>query len=111
MIFLAEQTSYYIDYYMLKRVFPERVYEKVWDDNHKFMFERHLYSEDFFRFIKEVCNCIELPDLSQKNLLNFIYKNHKAIPEETQAIYKNLIQIISILNFHLLAKAHDNSVT
>ena len=96
---------------MLKRIFPERIYKKVWEDNHNFMFERHLYDEDFFKFIKEVCNCIELPDLSPtKNMSNHIYKNYKDISEDRRSIYKKIIQMISVLNFHLLAKAHDNNV-
>lgn len=52
-----------IDYYNLKRFVPANIYKKVWEDNHKFMFERHIYNDEFFKFINDVCNILKLPQM------------------------------------------------
>ena len=33
---------------------PNQIYQKVFEDNHKFTFENDVYSPDFFKFILEV---------------------------------------------------------
>ena len=74
------------------------------------MFERHLYNEDFFKFIKEVCGASKMPELSPQNVSNFIYLGHKEIPEQSKHGYLNIIKILANLIYSLLAKARDNNV-
>ena len=73
------------------------------------MFERHIYSEDFFSFIKEVCESLQLPPTGQYNLA--VHPLHVSLNQETKQLLGNLIQILSRLIFHLLAKAQENNVT
>ena len=74
------------------------------------MFERHLYNEDFFKFIKEVCNAIKMPELNSENVHEFIFKGYKEIPEKSKQSYLTIIKILANLIYSLLAKASDNNV-
>lgn len=76
------------------------------------MFERHIYTEDFFKFVKEICNTFKIPDevLSQQPV-NFIYPKHNLLSSEVKQSMLNLIKILSELVFYLLARAYDNNVT
>ena len=74
------------------------------------MFERHLYNEDFFKFIKEVCNAIKMPALTSQNVRNFIYQGFKEIPEKSKQSYLTIIKILANLIYSLLARASDNKV-
>lgn len=42
-----------LEYNQFDKYIPQDLYHEIWWDNHKFMFEKHIYCEDFFRFIKE----------------------------------------------------------
>lgn len=86
--------NYFVDYYSLKRFIPSKVYQKVWEDNHKFMFERHIYTEDYFKFIKDVCNTL-------------IALN----PQNEPKLASNLEKMANFLTFliiYILARASDN---
>jgi len=101
--------NYLVDYYSIKRFVPARIYKKVWEDNHKFMFERHIYNDDFFRFFKEVCNSLKLPPLPP-NHVGQINPEHVNLSPETKKNIGGMINALSILIFNLLARAHDNNV-
>jgi len=102
--------NYYVDYYTFtKRFVPAAVYKKVWEDNHKFMFERHIFNEDFFKFIKDVTSSVKLPDFSPTPM-SPIYADYHLIPQETVFTIKNLVIILSQLIYNLLARASENSV-
>jgi len=100
--------NYNVDYYMLKKFVPARVYKKVWDDNHKFMFERHIYHEDFFKFIKDVCTTLKLPEMP-KDVITIIHPEHQLIHPDTAASVHKLVGIISFIIFNMLARARDNN--
>ena len=73
------------------------------------MFERHIYNEEFFKFIKQISNGLDLPDLNSNNTTNHIYNDHANIPYDKKQICHNLIRINGILIFNILARAHDNN--
>ena len=75
------------------------------------MFERHLYNDDFFKFIRDVCNAINLPELTDQNVKDSIYQGYKDIPEKSKESYLTIIKILANLVYSLLARAYDNSVT
>jgi ubiquitin carboxyl-terminal hydrolase 34 len=55
------QLNYEIPYDSFKRFVPSQLYKEVWLDNHQFMLEKHIYSDDFFAFFKEILTSIPLP--------------------------------------------------
>jgi len=102
-------TTYECDFFALKGFVPSSIYKKVWEGNHKFMFEQHIYNDDFFNFIKEVCNSLSLPP-SQQGAYSVIHPMHNTLDPETKQNVQNLIQILSHLIFHLLAKSQESDV-
>lgn len=74
------------------------------------MFERHLYNEEFFKFIREVGNAIRMPELTGQNVTNYIYQGFKEIPETSKQSYLAIIKILANLIYSLLARANDNNV-
>lgn len=97
-----------IDYYNIDKWIPPTVYNKVWNDNHKFMFERHLYNEDFFKFINDVCNVMNLPTMPQ-NHKGFIHPDHSKQTEESRKMIQNLIIALGNFIFYFLSRAYDNN--
>jgi len=73
------------------------------------MFEKHIYSDGFFGFIKDVCKSLHLPDVIQPTFY-IIHPEHTTVSQEIKENLFNLIQIISRLVFHLLAKSEENNV-
>ena len=74
------------------------------------MFERHLYNEEFFKFVREVGNLIRMPELTPQNVSNYIYQGYKDIPEKSKLSYLTVIKILANLIYSLMARANDNSV-
>ena len=76
------------------------------------MFERHIYTEDFFKFVKEVCNTLKLPDeILNTQTVNSVYPKHTLLSPEVKESMNGLTNILSVLVFYLLARAHGNNVT
>lgn len=73
------------------------------------MFERHINSEDFFNFVKEVCSCLQLPETNPQTYIT-VHPQHNTLSQETKQNVQFLIQILSKLIFGLLAKAQENNV-
>lgn len=97
---------YNCDYFMLKRFIPSNIYKKVWEENHKFMFERHLYNEDFFEFFKEICKSLTFPEVD-KTMVNFIMAGHNDVTTELKEMVLIVIAILSWMIFFVLAKSDD----
>jgi hypothetical protein len=80
------------------------------------MLERHIYSDDFFKFIRDLVGSIKLIDLysldpSTNNLkYNLIYEKHEEIPQDLKKTYIQFIRVLAKINFDVLARAHDNAV-
>ena len=109
-----------LDFYNLKKYIPKRIYKMAWEDNHKFMLERHLYCDDFFKFIKDIVASVKTPNLfyidnsvpqgnsSIKYML--VYDKWQSIDNNTQELYVSVIKILVKLILEILARAHDNGV-
>jgi len=50
------ETKFVVDYYSFRKYIPPKVYKEVWERNHEFMFERHIYNNRFFNFIYKLAN-------------------------------------------------------
>ena len=75
------------------------------------MFERHIYTDDFFRFVKDVCNTLKVPDeVTNQYPLNFIYPQHNTLSAQVKESIGSLTQVLAGLVVYLLARAHDNNV-
>ena len=108
-----------IDFNNLKKFIPKRIYKMVWEDNHKFMLERHLYCDDFFRFIKDIVQSVKTPSLlyidntnPQQSTIKYmlIYDKWQQVETQTQELYVSVIKILVKLILEILARAHDNGV-
>ena len=86
------------------------------------MLERHLYNEDFFRFAKEIIMAVERPAFSLENKVleggifqmstqSCFYRDFDQISVEKQHVYKNMVELLFKLIFHLLSHANDNAVS
>jgi hypothetical protein len=85
------------------------------------MLERHIYHDDFFKFIKDLILNVDVPsDLIRPQDINFnnpdqkfpelIYSDYKNIPEENQLLYKNVLEILLKMLFEVLAHAQETPV-
>lgn len=75
------------------------------------MLERHIYNDDFFRFIKEVCNTLKIPsEVYGQHPIGYIYPQHNQLSPQVKHSIGDLTHILSVLVFYLLARAHDNNV-
>jgi len=102
--------NYFCDFYKLQNHVSPTVYKSVWGDNHKFMFERHIYTDDFFKFVKEVCNTLKLPEeILNTQTVNSVYPKHNLLSPQIKESMNGLTNILSVLVFYLLARAHDNN--
>mmetsp|Transcript_29239 Transcript_29239/g.26663 ORF Transcript_29239/g.26663 Transcript_29239/m.26663 type:complete len:81 (+) Transcript_29239:1322-1564(+) len=75
------------------------------------MFERHIYNDTFFKFVKELCNILPLPEMPKDAPMGtFVHPDHGNIPQETKNNIKNLIHMLSLMIFYLLSRANDQSM-
>ncbi len=54
-----------IDYYSFKQFIPSNIHQEIWEDNHTFMSEKHLYNNQFFNFIQELIVICDVPPLEE----------------------------------------------
>jgi hypothetical protein len=100
-----------VDYYSFPRFIPSQVYKQVWGDNHKFMFERHIYNDSFFKFVKEICSVLQLPEVPKDAPLGtYVHPEHKAVTADTKKNIRNLVHMLSLLIFYILSRARDSSM-
>lgn len=78
-----------LEYPQIDKYIPAGLYYEVWMDNHRFMFERHAYSEDFFKFLRELSDGYTCPadfeklkNLDQVLPYEGIYVRYHEIPEQ-----------------------------
>ena len=72
--------------------------------------EKHLYSDQFFKFVNEIINGVVLPDIPQELLKEKFYPKYELQEISTRNVHKKLINIIYNLIFNLLSRVHDNDV-
>lgn len=51
-----------VPYYGFQENVPEDIFKKIWLDNNKFSFEKYIFSDEFFTFVREVMGSVKLPD-------------------------------------------------
>ncbi len=76
------------------------------------MLDKHIYSEEFFTFIKDIITCITVPSdyiYIKEYHFPIIYKNYQAIDQEKRRIFINILEFISKLAFDIVAKANDEN--
>ena len=39
--------------------------KEIWEDNHRFMFEMHVYTDKFFGFVKKIIDLLEIYELQE----------------------------------------------
>ncbi len=86
----------YVPFYSFKRGLPEKLMNFVWEDNNNFLFERQIYSVEFFRFVQEIIKDTYslLPTMKE---------------EEQQNVAKALTWIPAKMIFEVLSHAYQNN--
>lgn len=75
------------------------------------MFERHIYTEDFFKFVQEICNTLKIPaEIMAELPPNHIYPKRDLLSPQVKQSLESLVKILAELIFYLLARAYDNNV-
>ncbi|CAD8054531.1 unnamed protein product [Paramecium primaurelia] len=74
---------------MAKQFISDVLYGEIQHENHRFMMERHIYSDEFFRFVKEIAEVYPFP--RQYNLI----KNVDQLPQYF-GIYSNYLQVNNV---------------
>ena len=81
----------------------------VWNDNHEFMLEKHIYNEDFFRFIFEFFNNFPSFPFKSKDLpIPNYYPPHEAF-QSLKPLIKKSCQIILQYISEILYRANDKN--
>ena len=87
----------------------------VWNDNHEFMLEKHIYNEDFFRFILEFFNNFpSFPFRLKDAVIPNYYPPHEAFLSLKPLIKKScevLMQFISEILYRANDKNTLNEIT
>jgi hypothetical protein len=72
------------------------------------MFEKNLYNEEFFRFMKDIVGAITLPVLTRENSSKGYYNDHDKLSQENKQTYRRMIDLLCKVIFDLVLKAQDN---
>ena len=105
-----ENKQYLLDYFNIKPFVQKGIHQKVLQDNSSFMFERHLFNEQFFKFVSELLNSIKLPELTPSIYSIGYEPAYESIDKPQKRLFCQLIEIIYRLIYELLARATDNSL-
>ena len=88
---------------------PERFHSVVSKDNAKFMFERLLFSGEFFKFVGQILGIIELPTLTPNIYSLGFEPDFENQPLATRKLQEEMIEILFTLIYDILARANENS--
>ncbi|CAD8095799.1 unnamed protein product [Paramecium sonneborni] len=109
------ELSYKLDYKtMTQQHIPDSLYQEIWHDNHRFMMERHIYSDEFFRFVKEIGEAFPFPQdyiliTNPEQIPQYfgIYNNY----QQMQGVEKIecLLQNLTYVAIELIARSSDHS--
>ncbi|CAK70549.1 unnamed protein product (macronuclear) [Paramecium tetraurelia] len=98
---------------MAKQFISEALYGEIQYDNHKFMMERHIYSDEFFRFVKEIAEAYPFPPQYQlitnaDQLPEYygIYSNYQQVQNGEQVA--DLLQNLTYIAIELLSRSSDH---
>ena len=95
-----------VDYYSFKQFIPSTIHQEIWEDNHTFMSEKHLYNNRFFNFVQELILVCDVPPLEEGVVIS---KNAGAVTEKDKPLYTKLMHMLSLLIIKLLTRAYDNT--
>ena len=87
----------YIDYYDFTSKLSMSYYEEVFESNSQFLFERQIYSEEFFKFVHEILK-------ESYSLLPSLATEERGLSEAS------MCRIASKIIFEVLAHAYSNSL-
>eukprot|EP00743_Colponemidia_sp_Colp-15_P003962 GILK01004274.1.p1 GENE.GILK01004274.1~~GILK01004274.1.p1 ORF type:complete len:2187 (+),score=414.92 GILK01004274.1:440-6562(+) len=123
-----------------EKVVPPKIFQGVWEDNNEFLFERQIYHADFFRFLADVVQSVDIePCLSYDEDLPLMPRTnpqHSALVLEdfdglesqlqdlsldgsqqsppwsssSTAVGLVVLQVASRFALDVIARAHDNVV-
>jgi hypothetical protein len=90
------------------------LFKEIWYDNHRFMMERHIYSDEFFRFVKDVAEAYRYP-LDYTPITNpeqlppyfGIYGGYNDL--ENPDLVQNLLHNVTYLVTELVSRSADHS--
>lgn len=81
----------------------------VWNDNHEFMLEKHVYNEDFFKFVFEFFNNFPSFPFTQKDIpLPDYYPDHESFKSLKPLIKKSAELILQYIS-EILYRANDKN--
>ncbi|EAR94410.2 ubiquitin carboxy-terminal hydrolase (macronuclear) [Tetrahymena thermophila SB210] len=106
----SEQVKVLVDYFDFQPYVPDNFFKKVWMDNHQFMFERHIYNDSFYQFIKEITNSIDLPVLTDEDCPKGYYKDYDKYPQNMRQSFTKLLQTHAKIIMDLLSKSHGSQM-
>ena len=58
------------------------------------MFEKNLFNEEFFKFMRDITSSIQIINLTDENCSLGYYKDFEKIPEEERNTYKKIIDLL-----------------
>jgi hypothetical protein len=75
------------------------------------MFERHIYNKPFFRFLLEMVDYVELPFVSQEDLVRGYRIEGEPLSADQKDEVLDLIKILKKFTLDVVARAMENQVT
>lgn len=94
---------------------PEELYEKIVRDNAGFMTERHVFNENFLKFVQDLLLCVKLPELTPA-IYSKGYEDSYGLEGDddleklkNQGLYQGLIETLFSLIYEILPKINENS--
>jgi len=92
----AQPKTYDVDYHesVLPTEKPNRTYQQVLEDNHKYGFENDIYQSDFFEFLLSIQKAVAVKEGQDENV---------------QALRRRAAEVGTKCTLEILARAYDNS--
>jgi hypothetical protein len=83
------------------------MFTNAWLDNHNFMLEKLIYSEEFMSFVKDLIGLVYKPVdyIPSKTTNSSIYEHHSKINEIDSRNYEDSLRLCSKLFFNIFYKA------
>ena len=108
-----KKESYYnVDFYshQKKRTTPIQIFKNVWDDNNLFLFERQIYSSEFFNFLLQTLKTVD-KSVSDFMIAEAEQKLERSIAsnENLMNVYKGVVKVGSKFVIEVLSRALSNS--
>ena len=83
--------------------------KEIYKDNYKFMFQRHIFCQEFINFFKELINKLEFPE-NFKYDMGYYTSEKNVISEEKERLIQLLLPLITKFSTQILPYYTDNGV-